>query len=151
AKAAAEVGELAKFGEVSKAGEVTEAARASQLGEAAELAPESEAIQASRRGIPADIDAIINERAAAPAPQRPASSPLEQALFGEHLRQHQGYGQATVREMADGRVRYYGEVTPAQKPGEMAGRRLAREWNPETGEKRTWHETVDHEGRIRQV
>jgi hypothetical protein len=33
----------------------------------------------------------------------------------------------------------------------MAGRRVVREWNPTTGQKRTWHETVDHNGRIRQV
>ncbi|MWK34590.1 citrate synthase [Actinomadura sp. J1-007] len=33
----------------------------------------------------------------------------------------------------------------------MAGRRAVREWDPTTGRKRLWHETVDHEGRVRQV
>jgi len=33
----------------------------------------------------------------------------------------------------------------------MAGRRMVREWDPATGMKRTWHETVDHFGRVRQV
>lgn len=33
----------------------------------------------------------------------------------------------------------------------MAGRRVVSEWNPATGQKRTWHETLDHNGMIRQV
>lgn len=33
----------------------------------------------------------------------------------------------------------------------MAGARLVREWNPETGLTRTWYETLDHLGNIRQV
>ncbi len=33
----------------------------------------------------------------------------------------------------------------------MAGRRVVREWDPATGAKRTWHETLDHQGNIRQV
>ncbi|QPB86128.1 citrate synthase [Pseudoalteromonas rubra] len=33
----------------------------------------------------------------------------------------------------------------------MAGRRTVREWDPATGAKRTWHETVDHNGTVRQV
>lgn len=53
--------------------------------------------------------------------------------------------------MPDGRIRYYDEIDPAKNPGEMAGRRIVREWNPSTGKKRTWHETIDHNGSIRQV
>ncbi len=33
----------------------------------------------------------------------------------------------------------------------MAGRRVVREWEPSTGSKRTWHETVDHNGKVRIV
>lgn len=33
----------------------------------------------------------------------------------------------------------------------MAGRRVVREWNYKTGKKRTWHETIDHRGKVRQV
>ena len=36
-------------------------------------------------------------------------------------------------------------------PGEMVGRRLVREWDPATGATRTWHETLDGAGNIRQV
>lgn len=33
----------------------------------------------------------------------------------------------------------------------MASRRTVREWDPETGNKRTWHETVDHNNNVRIV
>ena len=33
----------------------------------------------------------------------------------------------------------------------MKGRRMTREWDPSTGKKRTWHETIDKKGKIRQV
>ncbi|MDO7922257.1 hypothetical protein [Enterobacter asburiae] len=36
-------------------------------------------------------------------------------------------------------------------PGEMAGARLVREWDPKTGQTRTWYETLDHAGNIRSV
>lgn len=33
----------------------------------------------------------------------------------------------------------------------MKGARLVREWDPSTGNKRTWYETVDHAENIRSV
>ncbi|MEN2447407.1 RHS repeat-associated core domain-containing protein, partial [Bacillus sp. JR_15] len=69
----------------------------------------------------------------------------------EHYKQSQKYGKAKVRHLSGGRYRYYGHVTPAKKKGEMAGRRVVREWNYKTGKKRTWHETIDHRGKVRQV
>jgi hypothetical protein len=33
----------------------------------------------------------------------------------------------------------------------MMGRRIVREWDPGSGLKRTWHETVDWDGRVRSV
>ena len=33
----------------------------------------------------------------------------------------------------------------------MQGMRSVREWDPVTGKKRTWMETIDHNGRVRQV
>ena len=68
-----------------------------------------------------------------------------------HLRQWQEYGKQGYRLLENGRIRYYDEIMPAQKVGEMAGRRRVREWDPKTGNKRTWHETLDHEGNVRQV
>ncbi|MER5645593.1 polymorphic toxin-type HINT domain-containing protein [Streptosporangium sp. NPDC002524] len=73
------------------------------------------------------------------------------SLYKEHLRQWSKYGTGGMRELSDGRYRYYDPITPPQKPGEMAGRRRVREWNPASNEKRTWHETVAHDGQVRQV
>lgn len=56
-----------------------------------------------------------------------------------------------MRELADGRVRYYGQLKSATKPGEIVGSRLVREWNPATGATRTWFERVDAAGRVRQI
>ncbi|MFJ8577241.1 LamG-like jellyroll fold domain-containing protein [Micromonospora sp. NPDC093277] len=69
----------------------------------------------------------------------------------EHLRQVKKYGKGGYKVLQNGRVRYYGKVSPAKNPGESAGRRMVREWNPATGKKRDWHETLDHSGRVRQV
>ncbi|MEK4180764.1 hypothetical protein NSQ61_14705 [Aeribacillus sp. FSL K6-1121] len=80
-----------------------------------------------------------------------AHNATQYAKLKTHYKQWEKYGKAGIRELPDGRIRYYGKITPASKPGEMAGRRVVREWNPTTGQKRTWHETVDHNGRIRQV
>jgi len=80
---------------------------------------------------------------------RPASSAKQKELMGDHLRQQSKYG--TPERLPDGRLRYKGDVKPARTTGEMSGQRVVREWNPETGQTRTWQETVDYEGRIRQV
>lgn len=61
------------------------------------------------------------------------------------------YGQSGFTELQNGRFRYYGNVTLASSPGEMISRRVAREWNPTTGNTRTWMETLDGAGNIRIV
>lgn len=81
--------------------------------------------------------------------ERPASSAVQKSQYGEHLRQAEEYG--PPRELPDGRIRYYGSAKPSNKPGEMAGLRKVREWDPATNKYRTWFETVDHDGKIRQV
>jgi hypothetical protein len=80
-----------------------------------------------------------------------ASSALKGTQLKEYLRQSQEYGAGGVRALENSRFRFYGEISPASKPGEMVGRRMVREWDPATGAKRTWHETLDQQGRIRQV
>ncbi|MGW2819101.1 RHS repeat domain-containing protein [Streptomyces sp. NPDC001415] len=92
-----------------------------------------------------------NQSNTSQAPHNPGYSSTQGHQLNEHLGQWQRYGKDGVRDLSDGRIRYYGEVTPANKPGEMIGRRVVREWNPRTGSKRTWHETLDQSGRIRQV
>ncbi|MEU3190852.1 DUF6531 domain-containing protein [Streptomyces sp. NPDC006992] len=93
---------------------------------------------------------------ASTVPQKPprvsgAASTAQGALLKKYYSQAAKYGKGRHRELPDGRYRFYGEVTPAQKPGTIAGRRLVREWDPETEMTRIWHESVDHEGRVRIV
>lgn len=80
-----------------------------------------------------------------------AESAVNGARLGTHLRQLEKYGQGGFRELESGRIRYYGDLSPAAKQGEMAGRRLVREWDPASGATRTWHETLDHSGNVRIV
>ena len=70
-------------------------------------------------------------------------------LLRTHLYHMEEYGACGYRTLSNGRIRYYGELDLAKTKGEMAGRRLVREWDPRTGFKRTWNETVDHSGRVR--
>jgi RHS repeat-associated protein len=79
------------------------------------------------------------------------SSAVQAVLLVRHLRQLEKYGKAGYKVLQSGRVRYYGDVVKAQQKGEMMGRRLVREWDPVTDGTRTWHETLDHAGRVRQV
>ncbi len=71
--------------------------------------------------------------------------------LGELLRQLREYGQRGAKILENGRIRFYGETTPARMSGEMSGRRLVREWDPASGAKRTWFETLDSSGRVRIV
>ena len=80
-----------------------------------------------------------------------AASALQGFKLGEHLSQLEQYGTAAAKELENGAIRYYGKLVKAEKEGEMIGRRLVREWNPATGAKRTWHETLDANGTVRIV
>jgi RHS repeat-associated protein len=75
----------------------------------------------------------------------------EAADLTKHLGYAEKYGKGGVKELENGRIRYYGEVQPAKKVGEMAGRRYVHEYDAATGWSRGWHETVDHAGNVRQV
>lgn len=80
-----------------------------------------------------------------------AESAKQAADLSRHLRYSEKYGQAGIKELENGRTRYYGDMQPASKSGEMAGRRYVHEFDPATGGSRGWHETLDHSGRVRQV
>jgi len=80
-----------------------------------------------------------------------AESAANGARLNEQLRLTEEYGAGGVRELPDGRMRFYGEETPARTPGEMSDGRLVREWDPARDIQRTWYETLDHEGNIRIV
>jgi RHS repeat-associated protein len=80
-----------------------------------------------------------------------AESSIQKKNLAEHLRQCEKYGSERVRFLENGRVRYYGPLDIAKKPGEMTGRRMVREWDPKNSLHKTWHETLDGNGRIRSV
>ncbi|HYV44996.1 MAG TPA: hypothetical protein VFA20_09050 [Myxococcaceae bacterium] len=83
--------------------------------------------------------------------QREAPSSLKGAQLQEYLRQAEQYGSGGVKVLENGRIRFYGRVTPARTPGEMTGARVVREWDPSTGAKRTWIETLDQQGTVRSI
>lgn len=80
-----------------------------------------------------------------------APSAADGARLSEQLRLTEKYGAGGLRELADGRMRFYGNTKPAKTPGEVAGARLVREWDPASGAQRTWYETLDQSGTIRIV
>jgi hypothetical protein len=80
-----------------------------------------------------------------------AHSAFKYSLLKKDLKYTEKFGLDARRVLPDGRIRYYDEIIPASKTGTMQGRRLVQELNPLTGNVRTWHETLDHAGRIRQV
>ncbi|WP_375224216.1 RHS repeat-associated core domain-containing protein [Erwinia amylovora] len=71
--------------------------------------------------------------------------------LNDYYTQSEKYGAGGVKELQNGRYRFYDVVKPSRNPGEMKGARLVREWDPASGNKRTWYETVDHSGNIRSV
>lgn len=80
-----------------------------------------------------------------------AASSLQGSHLSEYYRQAEKYGQDSIKPLEDGRFRFYGNTTPAKTQGEMVGARLVREWDPATGQTRTWYETLDHSGNVRSV
>lgn len=56
-----------------------------------------------------------------------------------------------VRNLPDGRVRYYGPEKPAQNPGPTRGRRMVTEFDPKSGQVRQWMENYDHSGQVVRV
>jgi hypothetical protein len=128
------LGNLATLRKAEKVADVAEHVR-----DAEKIAQKSARVVSHAEGSASEASGLI----------RPASSAKQKELLGEHLRQQSKYG--APEQLPDGRLRYKGDVKPARTTGEMSGQRVVREWNPETGQTRTWQETLDHEGRIRQV
>ena len=80
-----------------------------------------------------------------------ADNVADAARLKEYYRQAEKYGTGSIKELENGRCRFYEKLKPARTQGEMAGARHVREWDPYTGQKRDWYETLDHSGNIRQV
>jgi RHS repeat-associated protein len=94
---------------------------------------------------------MVPSRGAVVVEEGVAANAANAAKLTEHLRQVEKYGAAGFKELQNGRIRYFGNVTAPRNPGTMAGTRLIREWDPATRATRTWLETVDHTGRVRIV
>lgn len=80
-----------------------------------------------------------------------ASDAMNSAQLKRFYSQGEKYGKGGIKVLEGGRIRFYGNVTPARNPGEMVGRRLVREWDPKTDSTRIWHETLDTAGNVRIV
>jgi RHS repeat-associated protein len=58
---------------------------------------------------------------------------------------------ARVRNLPDGRIRYYGPETPARTPGPTRGAAEVTEWNQNSQSVRMWRESYDHSGNVNRV
>jgi hypothetical protein len=76
---------------------------------------------------------------------------LSRVQLRDYLTQLEKYGQGGVKQLENGRFRFYDNIKPAPTPGEMQGARFVREWDPATNARRGWYETLDHSGNIRSV
>ncbi|MGQ8920196.1 hypothetical protein ACUUYP_22610, partial [Pseudomonas lundensis] len=56
-----------------------------------------------------------------------------------------------IRELPDGRIRYYDKEALARTSGPTRGRSHVTEYNSATGQVRTWEETYDHFGAVNRV
>ena len=80
-----------------------------------------------------------------------AQSSKNAADLKKHLGYIQKYGTEGVKELANGRIRYYGSLVPSRNHGTIAGCRYVHEFNPAFGRSRGWLETIDHNKITRQV
>jgi RHS repeat-associated protein len=94
---------------------------------------------------------VISQRCKTLAGLNYGRSAKQGDLLKTHLRQLEEYGKDSFKRLQNGRFRYYKDIANSRTPGEMMGRRLVREWDPATGLKRTWNETLDHNKNIRIV
>ena len=68
-----------------------------------------------------------------------------------HLSYAEEYGKAGYRTLQNGRIRYYGNMTPASTQGRTVGSRYVHEYDPSLGKSRGWHERINHSGDVIQV
>jgi hypothetical protein len=58
---------------------------------------------------------------------------------------------AKIRNLSDGRIRYYSPEAPSARPGPTRGSSYVTEFNPLNGKVRTWMECYDHYGKVNRV
>ena len=88
------------------------------------------------------------KRVPGPAHSANAQSALASKLRGLEKAQNNA---ANVRNLPDGRIRYYTKEVPATKQGPTRGASYVIEYNPQTGQTRSWMESYDHSGNVVRV
>ena len=58
---------------------------------------------------------------------------------------------AKVRELPDGRIRYYEKERPSSNIGFTRGSSYVTEHNPKTGQVKSWNECYDHFGKVNRI
>jgi len=56
-----------------------------------------------------------------------------------------------TQQLPDGRIRYYENERPSKTPGPTRGAAIVTEYNPKTGQIRTWNECYDQKGNVNRV
>ena len=56
-----------------------------------------------------------------------------------------------MRELPDGRIRYYEAERAARTAGPSRGSSYVTEWNPSNGNVRSWNEVYDQAGNVNRV
>ncbi|MBX3458281.1 MAG: hypothetical protein KF820_08025 [Candidatus Paracaedibacteraceae bacterium] len=56
-----------------------------------------------------------------------------------------------TKNLPDGRIRHYTKESPAKTTGPTRGRSHVTEYNPKTGQVRSWEETYTHTGQVNRV
>ena len=76
-----------------------------------------------------------------------------QAALNQKLRALQDAQKKSVKteEFADGRIRYYEKERLSKTPGPTRGSSHVTEFNPQTGQVRSWSECYDHQGNINRI
>jgi len=77
-----------------------------------------------------------------------AQAALQSKLSALENAQHTA---ARTRTLPDGRIRYYEAETPARTAGPTRGASYVTEYNPQTGQVRSWMESYDHAGNVNRV
>ena len=82
-----------------------------------------------------------------------AQSMNAQAALNMKMRALQKAQQKAVQtqQLPDGRIRYYGNESPAQQQGATRGAAYVTEYNPKTGQVRAWHECYNQKGNVNRV
>ncbi|WP_116964014.1 hypothetical protein [Fastidiosibacter lacustris] len=93
-------------------------------------------------------DKAVAKKVSSGAENVNAQSALRAKLSGLEKAQQNA---ARVREMPDGRIRYYEAERAARNPGPTRGSSYVTEYNPANGNVKSWNEAYDQAGNVNRV